>query len=182
MTSSMKGGSPQRHDSPRRGRAMTRVGRFAQRRTDSAGISCSVERSIEVLGTCSAFLLLREAFYGTRRFNDLVAGTGLSESVAAKRLRQLVENGVMEQRAYRDPGARTRFEYLLSETGLLLFPLMVSLMRWGDELGAGDIELIHAECGRPVDTIVQCTMGHEVTLEHTQVRLLRDANPGEHGA
>src|SRR5579859_440268 len=93
---------------------------------------CTVARTLDVISTRSAFLILREAFYGTTRFDDFATRAGISEPVTAARLRELVENGLLEREAYREPGQRTRQQYRLTEKGAELFPALVALMQWGD--------------------------------------------------
>src|SRR3954469_19321890 len=93
---------------------------------------CSVAKALDVLGARSAFLILREAFYGTTRFDDFAQRVGLSESVTAARLRELVGEGLLEREAYQEPGQRTRHRYRLTEKGADLLPVLVALMRWGD--------------------------------------------------
>ncbi|MFJ9968907.1 winged helix-turn-helix transcriptional regulator [Streptomyces avermitilis] len=151
----------------------TRTGEFADRDAFTAAGWCAMERSLEVIGTRSAMMLVREAFYGGRRFDDLVRRTGLAETVAAKRLRQLVADGLMERRPYREPGARTRHEYVLTERGQALFPLFVALMRWGQmaEGDQGGVELVHAGCGAPLIPAVRCEAGHDVSIGKTEARL-----------
>jgi DNA-binding HxlR family transcriptional regulator len=154
----------------------TRTGEFADRDAYTAAGWCAMERSLEVVGTRSAMMLIREAFYGGRRFDDLVRRTGLAETVAAKRLRQLVADGLMERSPYREPGARTRYEYVLTDRGRALFPLFVALMRWGRTAvdGApGGVELVHAGCGAPLVPAVRCEAGHDVPIEGTEARLAR---------
>jgi DNA-binding HxlR family transcriptional regulator len=152
---------------------MTRVGRFADRDAFTATGWCAIERALELVGTRSAIMLIREAFYGGRRFDELARRTGLSDAVAAKRLKQLVDHGVLAQQPYREPGSRTRHEYVLTDRGRALFPVIVALMRWGDELdqGHGGIELVHADCGATIAPVVRCAAGHDITLEQTQARL-----------
>src|SRR6059058_4799165 len=78
---------------------------------------CTVARALDVVSTRSAFLILREAFYGTTRFDDFAERVGISEPVAAARLRELVDEGLLEREDYRDPGQRTRQRYKLTEKG-----------------------------------------------------------------
>ena len=66
---------------------------------------CTVARTLDVLSTRSAFLILREAFYGTTRFDDFARRARISEPVAAARLRELVADGLLRQEAYRNPGS-----------------------------------------------------------------------------
>src|SRR5690349_5156023 len=82
---------------------------------------CTLARTLDTITTRSAFLILREAFYGTTRFDDFAQRVGISEPVAAARLRELVEHGLLEREDYREPGQRTRRRYRLTEMGADLF-------------------------------------------------------------
>ncbi len=148
--------------------AMTLAGPLADRDSWSATGGCSLERTLEVVGTRSAMTLVREAFYGGRRFDDLARRAGITEAAAATRLRQLVEVGVLRLEPYREPGSRTRNEYVLTAKGRDLFPLVVALMQWGDtyrdDVPGGPIRLTHSGCGAAVEVRVECTQGHPVEL------------------
>ncbi len=126
---------------------------------------CTIALSLDVIPTRSAFLILREAFYGTSRFGDFAERVGISEPVAAARLRELVEQGLLERESYREPGQRTRPSYRLTDKGAELFPVLVALMRWGDrwlDEDGGPVELTHRNCGEPVDVQLRCRAGHSV--------------------
>jgi DNA-binding HxlR family transcriptional regulator len=129
---------------------------------------CTIAKALEVLPTRSAFLILREAFYGTTRFDDFAQRVGISEPVTAARLRELVDQGLLEREDYREPGQRTRQRYRLTEKGAGLFPVLVALMQWGnrwlDERG-GPVELRHRECGETVQTELRCAAGHPVSAD-----------------
>lgn len=156
---------------------MARQGAFIDRDAWSAQGWCRVERALEVVGTRSAMILLREVFYGSTRFEDLVRRSGLSEAVTAGRLRDLCEHGLLERRPYQEPGSRTRNEYVLTDLGSKLFAVFVSLMEWGELLkedhGTG-VELIHDGCGAAVQAEVRCAEGHPVALGQTAVRLKKE--------
>jgi DNA-binding HxlR family transcriptional regulator len=127
---------------------------------------CTIARTLEVISTRSAFLLLREAFYGTARFDDFARRAGISEAVAAARLRELVEHGLLEREDYREPGQRTRQRYKLTEKGADLFPALVAIMQWGDrwlDERGGPVELRHRDCGKRVGVELRCTAGHQVS-------------------
>ncbi|MFI5615158.1 winged helix-turn-helix transcriptional regulator [Amycolatopsis sp. NPDC051903] len=164
-----------RPESPEERPVFTRVGGFVDRDAWTAEGWCKIERSLEVVGTRSAMILIREAFYGGRRFDELTRRTGLSDAVAAKRLKQLVDDGLMTQQPYREPGSRTRHEYVLTDRGRALFPVVVALMEWGAGLGgpSAGVELVHAGCGEPLAAAVRCTAGHDVSIEDTQARVKR---------
>ncbi len=126
--------------------------------------NCSVARALDVMGSRSAMLLLREAFYGTRRFDDFARRVGISEPVAAGRLRELVGAGLLTKEPYRDPGSRSRMEYRLTKKGRDLLPAIVALMQWGDAYAADPdgppIELHHRGCGAHVRAELRCVHGH----------------------
>jgi DNA-binding HxlR family transcriptional regulator len=125
---------------------------------------CSMAKALEVLSARSSFLIMREAFYGTRRFDDFVARVGITDAVAAARLRELVADGLLAREPYREPGQRTRHEYRLTEKGSDLFPVLVALLQWGDRWlnDGGRVELRHHDCGAHVGVEIRCAEGHEV--------------------
>ena len=127
---------------------------------------CTIAKALDVVSTRSAFLILREAFYGTTRFDDFAERVGISEPVTATRLRELVEQGLLELEDYREPGQRTRQRYRLTEKGADLFPALVALMQWGDRLlddRGGPVQYLHRDCGEPVTLSLRCAAGHEVS-------------------
>jgi DNA-binding HxlR family transcriptional regulator len=134
---------------------------------------CSIDKALGVVGTRSALLLMREAYYGTRRFDDFAARVGITEAVAASRLRELVEAGLLQRQPYRVPGQRTRHEYVLTDMGRDLAPATLALMQWGDRYLTGTsgppLTLTHADCGEPVHVEVRCEHGHEVPLGEVAV-------------
>src|SRR6059058_3751041 len=124
---------------------------------------CTIARSLDVLTTRSAFLILREAFYGTTRFDDFAQRAGISEPVTAARLRELVDDGLLEREDYREPGQRTRQRYRLTEKGADLLPALAALMQWGDKWldeRGGPVEIRHRGCGEAVSVQLRCDAGH----------------------
>src|SRR6476646_8703377 len=93
---------------------------------------CTIAKALEVLSTRSALLIMREAFYGTTRFDDFADRVGLREPATAARRRELVDDGLLGREDYREPGQRTRQQYRLTEMGADLFGVHVALMQWGD--------------------------------------------------
>src|ERR1700677_4377045 len=98
--------------------------------------ACSVARSLEIVGEKWALLAVREVFLGNRRFDEMVRQTGAPRDTLAARLRTLVAAGILERRQYSDHPAR--FEYYLTDAGRDLYPVIVTLLRWGDQYLAGD--------------------------------------------
>lgn len=138
---------------------------------------CSIAAALEVLSARSAFLILREAFYGTTRFDDFAERVGISEPVASARLRELVQDGLLEREAYREPGQRTRQLYRLTSKGAELFPVLAALMQWGErwlEPPSG-VELRHRGCGERVGVQLRCAADHLVGAEELELAEKRRA-------
>jgi DNA-binding HxlR family transcriptional regulator len=153
---------------------MTLSGQLADRDTLDISPWCPIERALELVGTHSAIVLLREAFWGARRFEDLARRAGVTQQIAAKRLKQFVDAGIMTKQPYRTSGQRTRYEYVLTETGRALFPVMVSLSAFGRVLQGDSAGLytVHGEqCGAQLYAKVQCAQGHPVSLVDTTARI-----------
>src|SRR2546423_12683654 len=141
---------------------------------------CTIARSLDVITTRSAFLILREAFYGTARFDDFAQRVGLSDAVTAARLRELVDQGLLEREDYREPGQRTRRRYRLTEKGADLFPALVALMQWGDRWlddRGGPVPRRHRGCGEPVAIELRCAAGHTVSQDELDLAVRKRRRP-----
>jgi DNA-binding HxlR family transcriptional regulator len=116
---------------------------------------CSVGRAMDVLGERWTFLILREAFYGVRRFTDMQRSLGIARNILSARLHTLVSSGILERRRYHEEPER--FEYRLTAAGRDLYPAIIAIMRWGDEHLSGDppVELHHS-CGAVADPVLVC--------------------------
>jgi DNA-binding HxlR family transcriptional regulator len=137
---------------------------------------CPIAAALDVIGTRSTLLILREAFYGATRFEQFVERAQISEPVAAARLRELADEGLLEKVPYQEPGQRTRHEYRLTDKGADLLPALVALMRWGDRWqvsGGARVEIRHTDCGSPVGAVLRCADGHEVGAGELQLALMR---------
>jgi DNA-binding HxlR family transcriptional regulator len=114
---------------------------------------CSIAGALEVVGERWSLLIVRDVFLGLRRFDEIQANLGIARNVLQARLRRLEEHGVLERRLYQE--RPPRYEYVLTESGLDLWPTMVSLMQWGDRhasVPAGPPVLLeHRGCGGAVD-------------------------------
>jgi DNA-binding HxlR family transcriptional regulator len=135
---------------------------------------CSLVKALDIIGTRSALLILREAYYGTTRFDGFAQRVGITEAVAAKQLRRLTEEGLLARRPYQDEGKRTRQEYVLTRKGRDLLPALLALMQWGDaylqEKGP-PLLLVEDGTDSPVRVQVRSEAGNEVALENIRVRL-----------
>ena len=161
------------------------AGGLAGREHEPIGDHCPMDRTIQVIGSRPALLLLREAFYGARRFDDLARGVGITDAVAAQRLKELVAVGVLEKVPYREPGQRTRHEYVLTEAGHELLPVVLGLLAWGDRhlpTSPSTVRLSHDGCGAAVAPALRCAAGHDVPEEEVVVRSSRRRGVSERGA
>ena len=137
--------------------------------------NCSIRRTLDVVGEKWTLLVLREAFYGVRRFEDLHRALGCARNILSARLETLVEEGILCREPYREPGRRVRFEYRLTDKGFELFPALVALMQWGDDWtadAAGPAVLLsHRDCGAAVRAELRCAEGHgPLSARETEAR------------
>jgi DNA-binding HxlR family transcriptional regulator len=119
---------------------------------------CSMARTLEVVGERWTMLILRELFLGIRRFDEIQEDLGIARNVLAARLAKLVDEGVLEKVR---PDGRAHAEYRLTDKGLDLWPVLHSLMTWGDlhdpAPGGPPMVVEHRGCGGAVDAHRQCT-------------------------
>jgi len=132
--------------------------------TQSAA-NCSIQRTLEIVGERWTLLVLREAFYGRRRFDDFQQALGCARNILSNRLATLVDHGLLRRQPYREPGQRPRYEYRLTEKGIDLSPVLIALMRWGDRWAAdadgAPVIVRHTDCDAPVEAVLRCQNGHE---------------------
>ncbi|MFT3862360.1 winged helix-turn-helix transcriptional regulator [Micropruina sp.] len=130
----------------------------------SPGPGCPVDCAVEALGSRASILLLRQAFYGDRRFDAFVEHTGISEATVAKRLQELVEVGALRKVPYQEPGSRLRYEYELTAEGEELFPVILGLFIWGQKyLDQADTGLrLTGPDGEPLRVTIQTTTGQSL--------------------
>ena len=147
-------------------------------RRNTSEIESSVARAAEIVGEKWTLLILRDAFYGVTRFGDFHADLGIARNILSNRLRWLVAHGVMTRQLYRE--SPDRYEYVLTPKGHALFPVLASLMHWGDEwtnaTGERPQQLIHHECGRSgIHSVASCShCGSELEARGVRVEPLPD--------
>jgi DNA-binding HxlR family transcriptional regulator len=118
---------------------------------------CSIARALEVIGDRWTMLIVREAFSGTRRFDDFQRNLGIARTVLTERLGRLVDDGVLVKQRYQDRPAR--FEYRLTEKGTALWPVLMALLFWGDRHavdGPPPVVVEHRDCGGELDDRRNC--------------------------
>jgi DNA-binding HxlR family transcriptional regulator len=150
-------------------------GVLADRDAWSAVGACSIEKTMEAMGTKSAMLIMREAYYGTTRFDDFAQRVGITKAAASARLAELVDLGLLERRPYREPGQRTRDEYVLTEVGVDFMPVVWAMFEWGQRhlVGRRRLRLTHLNCGADASVEIRCTAGHPVPPDELGVELVR---------
>lgn len=141
--------------------------------------TCSIARTMAVLGKPWTAIVLRDLFNGVRRFDDLVDHLGIARSVLRERLNSLVDAGWVSTVDYQEFGARKRKQYRVTETGKQLRPVLLALMEFGDRHLAGaegaPIRVTHRDCGAAVHVRAVCDHGHELTVED---KLVLTRGPG----
>src|SRR5688500_8816575 len=125
---------------------------------DFSKLDCSVARALEVVGERWSLLIIRDAMYGVRRFEDFQKDLGVARNILTDRLKSLVEQGVLERVAYAD--RPPRYEYRLTDKGRELMPVLLTMMVWGDKWYPGEagppVTWTHALCGQITHPTVVC--------------------------
>jgi DNA-binding HxlR family transcriptional regulator len=133
---------------------------------------CSIAGTLAVIGERWTLLIVRDAFLGIRRFDDFQRDLGIARNVLQSRLERLVDEGVLERRQYQE--RPSRHEYRLTEKGIDLWPVLVSLMSWGDRHVYPDgppVVIEHRDCGGTVDDRRICTKcGAPLEARHVRAR------------
>lgn len=119
---------------------------------------CSIARALEVVGERWTLLVVRDALLGLRRFDEFQRSLGVATNILSKRLERLCEEGLLERRAYAE--RPPRHEYVLTDKGRDLGPVVIMLMKWGDRHYAGPEGpprlTLHRDCGGEVDDRLRC--------------------------
>jgi DNA-binding HxlR family transcriptional regulator len=133
------------------------------RKTSFAGMNCSVAQTLEIIGEWWTLLILRDCFLGIRRFDEFVDRLGIARNVLTSRLDTLVDAGILQRRAY-DEG-RGRYDYLLTDKGRALWPVLTAVRQWGDEfvIGEGNEPMVleHKNCNHQTTAVMVCHHCHE---------------------
>lgn len=113
-------------------------------------MNCSLAQTLDVIGERWTLLILRDAFFGVRRFDQFQRSLGVARNILSARLRRLVEEGILERR----PGDGARHEYVLTPKGLDLQPVLLSMTHWGDRHRPDDTGqrpvFVERATGRPI--------------------------------
>jgi DNA-binding HxlR family transcriptional regulator len=117
---------------------------------------CPIARTLDLVGEWWTLLIVRDAILGARRFEDFKA-TGIADNILSTRLKKLIEAGFLKRRRYQ--AHPDRYEYLLTEKGYALGPVVLALRSWGKRFtkGPDSSHIVHAACGGGVDLGFHCT-------------------------
>ena len=138
---------------------------------------CSVARTVAVIGDRWSVLILRDCFLRVRRFEEFQSRLGAPRHILADRLKKLVHFGVLRRAPYQDKPAR--YEYILTQKGLDLYPVMMAIVHWGDvhmvdERGRPLLHE-HKNCGKVFDPVLVCSeCGEPIRAKEVHVH----AGPG----
>jgi DNA-binding HxlR family transcriptional regulator len=126
------------------------------RHTSLAELPCPIARSLDVVGEWWTLLIIRDALLGVRRFDDFKR-TGIADNILAARLKMLTEEGILERRQYQAKPARS--EYLPTDKGIALAPVIAALRSWGKAWTSGEDtspRLVHGSCGQEASAGLHC--------------------------
>jgi DNA-binding HxlR family transcriptional regulator len=143
------------------------------KRKSLSGAECPVARSLDVVGDWWSLLIIRDAFDGVRRFGEFQKSLGIAKGMLTARLRDLIDHGVLKLTPASDGTAYQ--DYVLTEKGGHLFPVVVALRQWGEEHlyapGEGHSLLIDANRDEPVGKLeLRSRDGRVLTWTETKVR------------
>lgn len=130
--------------------------------------ACALAAAISEIGERWSLLILREAFYGVVRYDDLREDLGIPRSILTDRLKKLVAAGLLEKEPYREAGERQRFAYCLTGKGRGLGLSFVALTQWGDTHvldGPGPVEIIDKATGARLQAALVDEDGNVVTID-----------------
>lgn len=167
-------------DGPGAGRKPANPGRNTRRASEDSrfmqGRPSSVSRALEIIGDKWSFMVVREAFFGNRRYDKIQTELGIAPNILTDRLSRLVARGIFHRRLYQR--APERYEYLLTDMGRDLYGPFVAMLAWGDRWlakGKPPLLLRHNNCGRDFQAIVICDQCHRpIVAADMQYRLNYD--------
>lgn len=135
-------------------------------------MTCSIARTLDVIGEWWTPLVLREVSFGRRRFEEIQSDLGIARNILADRLATLVDHEILERHPYTE--RPVRYEYHLTQRGEDLFPVLMSLMAWGDRWLAEEgkpFVVRHTECGHECEPVMTCSAcGGRLERETTRAR------------
>ena len=128
-------------------------------RTDTSGWPCPLARTADLIGEGWTLLIMREAFYGVRRFEEFQRVLGLGRNILTLRLNTLVDEGLLTKVPYQE--RPPRHEYRLTDKGRDVYPILAAMATFGDKWLLGDTEPLvifhHVTCDHDMHAVVSCS-------------------------
>jgi DNA-binding HxlR family transcriptional regulator len=118
----------------------------------------SIAPTLQIIGDRWSALIIRELFYGSKRFDEFQQRIGIATNILSQRLQRLVEHGIIDRRAYQF--RPQRHEYQLTDRGFDLYPVPLSMLVWGDRWlsnGKPPVRLTHLRCGKHLSPFLSCS-------------------------
>ncbi|MFT2796064.1 MULTISPECIES: winged helix-turn-helix transcriptional regulator [Serratia] len=138
------------------------------KKTSFATTPCPIARSLGRVGEWWSILILRDAFHGLSKFDEFQQSLGLSPTLLTRRLKFLVESGILYKQRYQT--RPIRYQYLLTERGKDFFPVLVTLFQWGNTHlteGAHSAELVDRRSGQPIQPLlIDALTQQPIALQH----------------
>jgi|SRR4051794_8623124 DNA-binding HxlR family transcriptional regulator len=173
-------------DGPGAGRTPAKAGRNTRRASDTKtfaqGRPSSVSRALQVIGDKWSFMVVREAFFGIRRYDQIQGRLGIAPNILTDRLARLVKTGVFRRQPYQT--APKRYEYVLTEMGFDLYGPFIAMLSWGDRWLSRNrppLLLHHKICGSEFRPLVICNECKQPIVA-VDMRYRLNYNPKEFGA
>ena len=142
------------------------------------GQNCSIASTLELIGERWTLLILRDVFLRVRRFEDFQRSLGIARNVLSARLQRLCDEGILERRVYQQ--RPLRYEYRLTEKGIDLWPILMTMIKWGDKYAADNgppILIEHKNCGGLLDEHLMCDRCGQPLARATSRRARVPAGP-----
>ena len=128
-------------------------------RSSFSEMPCSVAKTLDIIGEWWTLLILRDVFYGVRRFEGLRTHLGISRKVLTNRLARLIDAEILKKVLYQKQPPR--YEYRLTKKGLELLPILLTIMNWGDkwlsESNKTPVIFVHKDCGKEITPKLVCS-------------------------
>ena len=121
------------------------------KRASLASFDCSIAQTLDIVGDPWTLLIVRDALFGVRRFDDFRRSLGIPRATLSARLATLVDNGILERTEYAE--RPPRHEYILTDKGRSLRTVLIAMLQWGDEWSGSDeppVTLVDADSGEPI--------------------------------
>lgn len=146
------------------------------KRKSFAGMACPIARTLDIVGEWWTLVIVRDALVGARRFDEF-RRSGIADNILSARLDLLVREGIFDRREYQEHPPR--YEYLLTEKGRDLLPVILALARWGmkwTDTKALPPQILHTRCGSEIGLDLQCPVCGR-SVPPGQIELRRRSDP-----